>query len=351
MLPKSWIPYIQLARLSPPVGVCLVLFPHVFGFLHGLLLLKSATPLPPAAPIQSPNVPSWNWVWLSSNLPTRLSFSAFSFSYPQGIAAQLIQPAALLVVGSFFLSNAIHGWNDLIDAPYDALVARTRERPVVRGAVSKTGALLFTVTQGVASAALLTILLPNPEVSVQIAWPSIVANLYYPWAKQHTHFAQYVLGVCLAWGVVVGTAGILEAAEPGKGRDIWAGRTGKSTACLTAAAVLWTVIYDTIYAFQDREDDIKVGLKSTAVLFGEGTKGFLAVNLGGLVGLLAYIGSLLELGGLYYGFAAGGCFLSLATMITKVDLSNPSSCWWWFRYGFWLAGGSIAVGLILEGLL
>jgi 4-hydroxybenzoate polyprenyltransferase len=288
--------------------------------------------------------------WLSPPFPTQFSFSTPSFSYPQAIAAQLIQPAALLVVGSFFLSNAIHGWNDLIDAPYDALIARTRERPVVRGAVSKTGALLFTISQGVASTALLAILLPNPKDSLRVAWPSIVANLYYPWAKRHTHFAQYVLGICLAWGVVVGTAGVLEAADPGKGADVWAGTTRTSTACLTAAAVLWTVIYDTIYAFQDMDDDVKVGLKSTAVLFDEWTKEFLAVNLGGLAGLLAYLGKLLELGGLYHGFAVGGCLLSLGIMIIKVDLRDPASCWWWFRYGFWLAGGSIALGLILECL-
>lgn len=263
----------------------------------------------------------------------------------------LARPVTLLVVGSFFLSNTIHGWNDLIDAPYDALIARTQGRPIVRGAVSKTGALLFTLSQGVVSAIMLAVMLPDPEHAIYIAWPSVVANLYYPWAKRHTHSAQYVLGVCLAWGVVMGTASVLQVAQKGKEGEIWQGTTGTSTACLTAAAALWTVIYDTIYAFQDKEDDIKVGLKSTAVLFGEWTKLFLAINLGFLTALLVYIGYLDGWGELYYGCTVGGCLLSLGTMIIKVDLRDPSSCWWWFRYGFWLAGGSIAVGLLLEYIL
>jgi 4-hydroxybenzoate polyprenyltransferase len=69
----------------------------------------------------------------------------------------------------------------------------------------------------------------------------------------------------------VGTAGVLAIAQPGEdsGGSVWSGTLSKSTAALTAAVVLWMVIYDTIYAFQDRADDVKIGLKSTAVLFGE----------------------------------------------------------------------------------
>lgn len=321
-LPSSWVPYIQLARLSPPVGVCLVLFPHLFGFLHGTLLLKS-------------------------NIRT------YQVSHPPPNFVDLLSPFFLLVTGSFFLSNAIHGWNDLIDAPYDALVARTRQRPIVRGAVSKHGALLFTVSQAAASYVLLATLLPNSEYSMRIAAPSILANLYYPWAKRHTHFAQYVLGICLAWGVVVGTAGVLEAERAeNKGFNVWLDELSRtSTACLAAAAMLWTVIYDTIYAFQDREDDVQVGLKSTAVLFGKWTKVFLSINLISLVTLLLYFGVSLKLGMLFFAFAIGGCVASLGAMILQVDLSKPQSCWWWFRYGFWLAGGSIGVGLLFECLL
>jgi 4-hydroxybenzoate polyprenyltransferase len=78
---------------------------------------------------------------------------------------------------------------------------------------------------------------------------------------------------------------------------------------------------------------------------------FLAVDLVGLTGLLVYIGDVLKLGVLFYSFAVSGSLLSLGSKIVKVDLTNPTNCWWWFRYGFWLAGGSISIGLLSECLL
>ncbi|KAG6358125.1 hypothetical protein INS49_014009 [Diaporthe citri] len=160
-LPASWIPYVQLTRLSPPAGVCLVLFPHLFGLFHAFILRPSPPP------------------------------------------GEILRAGVLLTIGSFFLSNAIHGWNDLIDAPIDALVTRTKDRPIVRGAVSKRGALLFTLSQVLLAA---VVLLALPRVVAVAAAPSIVANFYYPWSKLHTHAAQLVLGISLGWGVNVGTA-------------------------------------------------------------------------------------------------------------------------------------------------
>lgn len=294
-LPPSWIPYVQLARLSPPAGVCLVLFPHLFGLFHASVL----RPVP---------------------------------------AAETLRVAALLVAGSFFLSNAIHGWNDLIDAPIDALVARTKNRPIVRGAVSPRGALLFTVSQALLAAALLLLLLPTAATVAAV--PGAVANFYYPWSKRHTHAAQLVLGVSLGWGVVVGTAAT--------GVVPWEEGVLAPTACLFASSVLWTVTYDTIYAFQDVADNVKIGLKSTAVFFGGYTKPFLWVCVSALVGLLCVHRVLLQSGLGYLVIASGGCLASVGVMVAQVDLDKPSSCWWWFRYGFWLAGGSIISGLLWE---
>ncbi|RYP74437.1 hypothetical protein DL769_004014 [Monosporascus sp. CRB-8-3] len=290
-LPASWVPYIQLARLSPPAGVFPVLFPHLFGVAHAAMLQQA--PLTHAARV-----------------------------------------GLLIAVGSFFLSNAIHGWNDLIDAPVDKLVARTRGRPIVRGAVSPRGALIFTLSQCLAAGA---VLLTLPNVVAWTTIPGIIGNIYYPWSKRHTHLAQFVLGFCLAWGVYVGTAamGVDPRGDP---------RT--PTTCLFVASVLWTVIYDTIYAFQDIADDEKIGLKSTAVLFRDWTKPFLWICLSCIAALLAAYGQLCAVRLGFYVMAIGGCLSSLGTMIVKVDLRDPFSCWWWFRYGFWLAGGSIMGGLL-----
>ncbi|KAH7322597.1 UbiA prenyltransferase family-domain-containing protein [Stachybotrys elegans] len=293
-LPASWIPYVQLARLSPPAGVFLVFFPHLFGVVHGSIL----KPVP---------------------------------------LTQTVRAGALMGLGSFFLSNAIHGWNDLIDAPLDAQVERTKDRPIPRGDVSPRGALIFTLTQALAGAGVLYYL---PPATAWTVLPSIVANYYYPYSKRHTNFPQVVLGVALGWGVNVGTAAM--------GIVPWEHPALIPTACLFTSSVLWTVIYDTIYAFQDIEDDTKVGIGSTAVFFRNSAKPFLWTCLTSLVGLLGYYGTTNNLGPAFYGISVGGCVASLGAMIANVDLQESASCWWWFRYGFWLAGGSIAGGLLSQ---
>ena len=105
-LPPSWLPYVQLIRLSPPIGIISIYLPHLFCLLHAAILQH--TPL-----------------------------------------SMLLRSNILILGGSFFLSNAIHIWNDLIGAPLDALVERTRNRPVPRGAVSPFNAVVFTATQAV----------------------------------------------------------------------------------------------------------------------------------------------------------------------------------------------------------
>ncbi|EFY94943.2 prenyltransferase, UbiA family protein [Metarhizium robertsii ARSEF 23] len=114
-LPPSWIPFIQLARLSPPAGVFLVLFPHLYGIMHASIL-------------------------------------------QQALSAQTIRTGMLVSVGSLFLSNAIHGWNDLVDAPIDKLVTRTKNRPIVRGAISPRAAFTFTASQALIGSTLLLFL-------------------------------------------------------------------------------------------------------------------------------------------------------------------------------------------------
>ncbi|KAI0852736.1 prenyltransferase [Daldinia vernicosa] len=290
-LPASWIPYVQLARLSPPAGLFLILFPHIFGVIHAAMILRAP----------------------------------FADAMTAGI---------LVAGGSFFLSNACHGWNDFIDAPFDKLVARTRNRPIVRGAVSPRGALLFVFSQCLGAAVILSIL---PNIAAWTAIPGIALHIYYPYSKQHTHLAQFVLGFTLAWGVYVGTAAM--GVDPSS--DVFA-----PTTCLFGASVLWTVIYDTIYTFQDIADDEKIGLKSTAILLRDWTKPFLLVSLGCVATLLTTYGQLCAMNTGFYIFGIGGSLASLGTMIMKVELKDPFSCWWWFRYGFWLAGGSIVGGLL-----
>ncbi|KAI8963315.1 UbiA prenyltransferase [Daldinia sp. FL1419] len=296
-LPPSVIPYIQLARLSPPVGLILIYIPHFLGVLHSAILQQGSSPVA---------------LWTA---------------------------AVLLLGGSLFCSNGAHSWNDLIDTSVDRLVARTRNRPIARGAISPRAAFIFTMTQAI-SAAVFLLGFPKQKVAAYWAIPNIVATIYYPYAKRHTYFAQFVLGFCLSWGVFIGALAM--DADP---------LGNYSTTCLFLACILWTVIYDTIYAHQDVKDDTKINLKSMAVLSGNKAKHLFWALLSGMLGFLSLSGYLAQMGPWYYILAVGGCFASLGIMILNVDLGDSLSCWLWFRYGFWLAGGSMTIGLLSEYLL
>lgn len=295
LLQASWIPYVQLARVDPPAALFLIYFPHLFGILHAA-------------------------------------------KYNQVPVLKVLQTSALLLGGSFFFSNAAHAWNDLIDAPIDKQIARTKNRPIVRGAISPPAAFAFTVSQAIGAAAFLFLLPANTAIATI---PTIVGTTYYPWAKRHTYFPQVVLGFCLAWGIVVGGAAT-GVEEPWK---------DSATLLLVLSSTLWTVIYDTIYAYQDIADDTKIGVKSTAVLFRGNTKALLWALLFLMgVSLISY-GRLAEMGVAYHVVTIGGCMSSLGLMILNVELKDEASCWRWFSSGFWLTGMSIAVGLGAEYVL
>ncbi|KAI1499598.1 UbiA prenyltransferase family-domain-containing protein [Biscogniauxia marginata] len=305
-LPASWVPFVQLARLSPPAALFLIYFPHFFGVILAAVIQRSPV-------------------------------------------SQVLRACFVMFGGSFFFSNAAHGWNDLVDAPIDKSIARTSKRPIPRGAITPRAAFLFTVSQALGAASFLLLM---PSGSAIYAVPNIISTTYYPWAKRHTNFAQLVLGFCLAWGIIMGSCTM--GLEPFTGgpfggtEGLWA---HPSIACLFLASILWTIIYDTIYAHQDLKDDLRVGLKSIAVLFKDHTKTFLWLVLGCMITFLSAVGNLEGMGIQFSLIAGGGSALSLGAMIANVKLKDSGSCWWWFRYGFWLAGGSIAVGLLSEYVL
>lgn len=298
-LPSSLAPYIKLARLSPPAALFLIYFPHLFGLLHAL---------------------------------RRLEQDVF--------APESIRLGALLFGGSFFFSNAAHAWNDLVDAPIDAQVARTRNRPIANGSISHRAAFVFTVSQAAGAAAFLPLL--RRDTAFQTI-PTIIGTIYYPWSKLHTYFPQVILGFCLAWGIMVGSA------AAGLERP-W---MDNGTQSLVAVSLLWTVIYDTIYAHQDIKDDARVGVKSMAMLLKtEIQTKFLLWVLWLLMGAALILYATLEGVGLqFYLTAVLGSLASLGTMIWKVELRKEASCWWWFSIGFWYVGLSITGGLLSEHLL
>ncbi|CAA9965508.1 UbiA prenyltransferase family [Pyrenophora teres f. maculata] len=291
-LPSSWVAYVQLSRLSPPAALFLIFFPHFFGVIH----------------------------------------AANTLSAP---STEVVHACLLLFGGSFFCSNASHAWNDLVDAPIDKVIARTKTRPIPRGAITPIAAFIFAISQAVGAVCFLFFL---PADTAKAAIPTIVGTIYYPYAKRHTNLPQLVLGFCLSWGIMVGSSA-MGVVKP------W---TDPSTICLLTASILWVVLYDTIYAHQDLADDVKIGIKSMAVLFRNQARALLwTLFLGMIVSLLAsgYYG---QLGISYYAVTVVGCVLSVGTMIVKVNLKSPTSCWLWFSKGFWLTGLAISGGLLAD---
>lgn len=143
--------------------------------------------------------------------------------------------------------------NDFADRNVDGRVERTQNRPIPRGAVSSKEALILFAL--LCTSAFILVLLTN-GLTIKLAFVAVALAACYPFMKRFTHLPQVILGAAFAWSIPMAFA-----AESGKlPTELWA---------LYAAVVLWTVAYDTFYAMVDREDDIKIGVKSTAVLFGD----------------------------------------------------------------------------------
>lgn len=299
-LPAQWLPYVQLARLSPPVGLFLIYIPHSFGLLYAAIHQRAE--------------------------PSEVAY------------------AALLLFGaSFFVSNAIHIWNDLIDAPLDAKVERTRNRPIPRGAVSPTAALMFSASQAGCAALFVPLLSGHVARNTMLSAPGFLAWLYYPYAKRHTYWTQTVLGVCLSWGIVVGALAL--DVEP---YSFETGQVDMPLFLLFAASTLWTMLYDSVYGFQDLKDDVDAGIYSMAVLFQYNIKPVFWLIVGLIAAALGGVGYYTEMGILYHVITVGGTTAFLGLMVAYVDLRSSQSCWWWFSKGFWYAGGCIAGGLLSE---
>ena len=171
------------------------------------------------------------------------------------VAAEGMPPAALIAVftlGVFIMRAAGCVINDLADRRFDPLVARTRNRPLATGAISVRGALgLFA---GLCLAALALLAWLNAAAR-WLAVAGLAISVLYPFTKRWTHLPQVVLGAAFSWGIVMAFAAV-RGEVPAVG---W---------LFFVASLLWIVAYDTLYAMVDREDDLKAGIKSTAILFG-----------------------------------------------------------------------------------
>ncbi|KXJ97021.1 UbiA prenyltransferase family-domain-containing protein [Microdochium bolleyi] len=296
-LPKSWVPYGELIRLDKPTGTYYLFLPCLFSTLL-------------AAPLATPMTPPL----------TVLGTSLLFFS------------------GALIMRGAGCSINDLWDRNFDPHVARTRHRPIARGAITPFAALTFTGFQLLAG---LGILLQFPLSCLYYGIPSLALVALYPLAKRVTYYPQAVLGLTFSWGAIMGF--------PALGIDLLASTPAlTAAACLYGSNIAWTVLYDMIYAHMDIKDDQKAGIKSIALKHDAETKKVLSGLAVVQISLLAAAGTAAGAGPAFFVGSCGGAAVSLAWMIKRVNLKSVKDCWWWFVNGCWITGGVIAAGLGLD---
>jgi 4-hydroxybenzoate polyprenyltransferase len=299
LLPQSWVPYAQLMRLDKPGGFYAFYFPYITGLAYASCIVSDIRP------------------------PPRPS--------------DLLHQALIFLVGCIFLRGAACTWNDNIDQEFDRKVERCRFRPIARGAVSSFQGHIFTFALTIVGSSLFTLL---PTECIYDAVPISALFAIYPFGKRFTNYPQLILGFPFA-GAIFMSCHALDI-------DPLTVANFSSTATLLSANVLWTMVYDTIYAHQDKKDDEKAGVKSMAVLFKDSTKNLTSVLGVFIIILLVATGILMHLSYLFFVLTCGGTALSLTAMIGFVNLESPASCMWWFTWGFWLVGGSLVSGFWVE---
>ncbi|WP_299836773.1 4-hydroxybenzoate octaprenyltransferase [uncultured Jannaschia sp.] len=271
--PAPWRPYLRLSRADRPIGTWLLLIPCWWG----LALAVAAT--------------GFRWVdlWI----------------------------AAGCAIGAVLMRGAGCTWNDVTDRDIDAGVARTRSRPIPSGQVSVRAALLWLAAQALVACA---ILLTFDRAAIALGVLSLLPVAIYPFAKRFTWWPQVFLGIAFNWGALLA----------------WAAHTGGlgwPPVFLYLGGIAWTLFYDTIYAYQDIEDDALIGVKSTARRFGNAPEPWLAAFAAiAVLGLALAVATALPVGPALVASLGVLAFAAhLAWQARRLDIGDPSNCLWLFR--------------------
>ncbi len=284
-LPAALRPYARLARLDRPIGTWLLLFPGWWGIA-----------------LAADRWPDFRLL-------------------------------ALFGIGALVMRGAGCTLNDIADRKVDAQVARTRTRPIPSGAISVWQALFFMALElGIGAAILFS--LNGMAILLGVGVLLLIAT--YPFMKRITYWPQFFLGLNFNWGALLGWAAVM-------------GSLGLPAFLLYAGGIFWTLGYDTIYAHQDKEDDVLVGVKSSALALGERTRPFLFLFYGAAALLWGAAGAA---AGLAWPFWIG---LALATLqlgwqAARVATDDPIDCLVKFksnRLAGWLLLGGIVAGHVL----
>jgi 4-hydroxybenzoate polyprenyltransferase len=284
VIKKRLLIYVQLTRLDRPIGALLLLWP------------------------------TWWALWVASTgVPSLHLFVVFT-------------------LGVFLTRSAGCVFNDMADRKLDSHVRRTRMRPLVTGIIRPREALL--VASVLVLIALLLVLTTN-HFTVLLSFIAIPLAVIYPFMKRYTYVPQFFLGLAFSWGIPMAFA----AATGAIPNIAW---------LLFIANILWAVIYDTIYAMVDREDDLKIGIKSTAILFDDADKMIIGILQLMLLSVLVIIGIQIDAELIYYYALIIATALMLYHQYLIKD-RTPDSCFRAFLHNNWL-GMTIFAGIFLNYL-
>ena len=276
--------YARLMRLDKPIGIWLLLWPALWG------------------------------LWIAGNgRPDPRLLVIF-------VAGVVIARSAGCVI------------NDYADRHLDPAVARTRDRPLAAGRVAPSEALFLFLALGLVAVWLALQLDPYAQL---FAVAGAVLAVTYPWLKRIVHVPQFYLGVAFGWSIPMGFA-----AQTGEvPRIAW---------LLLTAVVLSAAVYDTMYAMVDREDDERIGVKSTAILFGEADRIIIAIMMAMMLFALWLAGKEAELGIWYRGgLVAAAVFFVYELWLIRIR--KPEACFRAFNNNHYV-GMVVFIGLALDYL-
>lgn len=278
----SLLQYARLMRLDRPVGIWLLLWPTLWG------------------------------LWLAGEGRPRPEIFL------------------VMVLGVVVMRSAGCVINDYADRDFDPRVARTRDRPLASGRVTPPEALALFIALGLVAVALALMLNPLARALAVVGG---VLTVIYPFMKRIIAAPQLVLGAAFGWSIPMAFA-----AETGTvPRLAW---------LMWLAVVVWAVVYDTMYAMADRADDLRIGVKSTAILFGSADVFIVSVLMIALLLALALTGRMAGLGPWYFASLPAAALLLLRQRIL-IGGRDPARCFQAFLESH-LVGGAIFAGILLD---
>ena len=280
--PRTW-DFVQLMRLEKPIGIYLLLWPTLWALW-----------------VASKGVPDLKWL-------------------------------LIFVLGTLFMRAAGCVINDYADRHFDGHVARTRARPLADGRVTPREALiLFAV---LVALSFVLVLFTN-LTTILLSFGGLALAACYPFMKRYTYYPQVVLGAAFSWGMPMAFSAVTGELPP---PEAW---------LLYIANLLWTVAYDTYYAMTDREDDLQIGVKSTAILFGDADRAIILTLQGLALFCLLLAGAQFKLGLAFHGglLVAALCF---AWEFWQTRSREPQACFQAFLHNHW-AGLAILLGLVAD---